>query len=243
MRQSIEKAGKGTLALLALLMAGAAPAMAGEYDKVSAGIMVDYSYSTSQASVPFQNASGNIQGANTQGLLGIGLVAVVRPAEIISAKLSSFNLVPSVSLRYGTSSNNANTTNLNFYATDGSQVSIQDAASSRKTTTVELAFVCPIRWYPGNSSVNGGLYLEAGPGFDRSQKAVQLDVSGDVQSVPSSLSESTTITSTTSIMHYGIGWTTTYAASQASFGFVYQGATKANSGVSNQIRLVLQWVF
>ena len=230
-------------ALVAVVMAGALPVRAGEYDAVSPGLMLDAAYSTANGTVPFQNNSGNIQGANTTWLAGIGIVACVRPAEFITAKLSNFNLMPGLAIRYGTTNDSNNANNLTFYASDGSQTSIQNAASSRQTTTTELVMDCPIRWYPSASSVRGGFWVEAGPGWDHCNKNVSLNVAGYVQSVPSSISESSTISSTVLIMTYGLGWTTTYINSQATFGLIYQAATKSNTGVSNQFRASLQWVF
>jgi hypothetical protein len=218
------------------------PAWGGEYDKVSPGISIDYSYSTGNSFVPFQNSSGNIQGADTKGLFGVGLVFPVRLGEAFSNSLSNFLLTPTLAMHYGTVNEGQNFSNMTFYSAGGSEVSVQNGASSRKTTTTELSFVVPLRWYPANNAVYGGFWVEAGPGIVRSNKSVDLTVSGFVESSQSSLDESSTIVSNVKVIEYGLGWTTIYAKSQSTFGLFFQSAP-SNSGVSNQMRVGLQWTF
>jgi hypothetical protein len=231
------------LLALALLATLANSLQAGEYDKFSPGLALDYSSSTSNAFVPFQSVAGNIQGANTKSLLGVSFFAVVRPGEFLGGGLSSFALVPSLALRYGKDTENRFDANLNFYSPDNGFTSVQNANSTRQTTTTELTLAVPVRWYPGSSTVDGGVWIEFGPGVVNSTKNVDLTVSGLIMATNATINESAKITSNVPIFQFGIGWTTVYNANQASFGICYQSVSKSDQGVSNQIRATVQWSF
>lgn len=226
-----------------LLVLMAACAQAGELSKVSAGIALEYSAATSATFVPFQSKAGNIQGANTGAVYGIGIVAVLRPGEILSGKLSSFALLAGLHLDYGREKEDRFDSNLAYYAPDGSSVLVQNASSTRRTTTVETGLHLPLRWYPASSTADGGVYVEAGPGWIKSNKDVDLQVNGYVQAVPTTINEAARITSTVRVIDYGIGYTAVYNASQATFGVAYQQVLDEGRGVSNRFRVHITWTF
>lgn len=232
---------KLTIAVLALVSAGAL--RAGEFSAVSPGLGINFSSATSKAFVPFQSDSGNIQGASAHQLYGIDILANVRLGQLFTAKLSSLVLVPTLGIRYGQEDETRNENNLNFFTSDGSVVSIQNAASTRKTSCVEVSFALPLRWYMGATADSGGVWIEAGPALINSQKTVNLSVSGLVSAVPTSIDESAKITATVRGFVAGVGWTTIYDSCQVSYNLTYMGTTGADKGVSNQIRISAAWTF
>lgn len=233
---------KHLLVLLSLALS-TAWAQAGDYSKVSPGISIEVGHATGGATVPFQNASGNIQGGRIEWMFGLGLTTPIRLGETVSWSLQSLEVVPTLGGRFGRTSDSRQDNNMVFYGPDGSLTNIQLASSSRATKSMELSLALPLRWYPGGAAAYGGFYLEAGPIFVRSQEDVQLDVSGLVLAQPTQLSESTTLRQNDSGLVAGLGVTSVSRGYQFSYGLTFQSITSKNAVATNQVRLVFAWTF
>lgn len=225
------------------LVLAAVSAQAGEYSSVSFGLALDYT-SQSTSKVPFQNVSGNIQGADADKLLGIGLTTQVRLGEVISQRVSGLVLTPTISYRFGTVNESEFYSNLAFYAPDGSVVYVQNANSTRKTANRQISLSVPLRYYFGGSAAYGGFFAEAGPVYANVQQNVDLSVSGLILAIPSSVQESARITSSLSGYTVGLGTTWIYRQSQVSLILSYQtlGGIDGRKS-SSETRGGIQWTF
>jgi hypothetical protein len=216
---------------------------AGEYDKASVGLQIDVT-SVSAAKVPFQNAAGNIQGAEAKTLGGVGLVANLRLGEIFTEKLSAFAVVPSLTYRFGRESDSQFFANYNFYSPDGSVTSIQNANVNRMTNDREVVIDVPFRWHVNGDATYGGFFVEGGPVFANLQQTVDLAASGLVLSTPSTVQESSRISTTTTGFSGGIGFMRVYRTSQSAVLLKFQSLKGDQTRSSrNEIRLGFQWTF
>lgn len=222
---------------------GTASLLAGEYAKISPGVNVELGYTTGNTTVPFQSASGNIQGGTTQWTYGLGLSAPVRLGETLSWSLCSLVAIPTLSARVGHNSDDQVSPNLNFYSPDGSLTVIQNASSHRSTQTREIALSLPIRWYVGGSAAYGGFYLEAGPVVVRAQQNVDFTVTGLSLAQTTTLSESTTIRQTDAGVVVGLGVTNIYRGYQFTYGLSVRSMTSKDPIAANQIAAVFSWTF
>lgn len=219
------------------------PCFSGEYAVMSPGLQVEAAQ-VSTKFVPFQSEAGNIQGAQVSTLLGFGLTAQIRLGPMITQGLSGFVVAPSAVYRFGKTSDNQVSSNLNFYTANGSIVSVQNANSDRTTTTKILGVTVPLRWYMSNSAVFGGLYFEAGAAWAREEQNVDLTVNGLIQAQQSQISEGAKITTTQSGYVIGVGYTSIHRDNQSTVGLQYQSLNGVGAlGTSGEIRLAVQWTF
>jgi hypothetical protein len=230
-------------AVSAAILAASLPATAGEYAAFSPGLQVEAAQ-VSTKFVPFQSEAGNIQGAQVSTLLGFGLTGQIRLGPLVSESLSGLVLAPSAIYRFGKTTDNQVSSNLNFYTSNGSIVSVQDATSDRTTSTKVLGLTLPLRWYMSNSAVFGGLYFEGGAAWAREEQNVDLTVSGLIQAQQSQISEGAKITTTQSGYIIGVGYTWIHRENQTSLGLQYQSLNGVGAlGTSGELRLALQWTF
>lgn len=228
-----------------LAVAGANVAGAGEYNTVSIGVQIDAAQASTKF-VPFQSQAGNIQGAQVGTLLGFGLTSQVRFGSLISQHLSSLVVTPSVIYRYGKQDDRTVDANLNFYTSNGSIVSIQNASSNRSTSSKVLSFVLPLRWYMSGTATYGGIFVEAGFALGRYEQNVDLAVAGLIKAQPSQINESAKIIQTTTGYCAGVGYTRVYRESQATVLLQFQdlSAPKGSTiGPGSEIRVGMQWTF
>jgi hypothetical protein len=229
---------------------------AGEYSVFSPG----FEFSISKGMASHQNLSNKadkgtkcIDACNdVDKLVGIGMTSQIRLDEFLSGAFSGIAMVPTIGLKFGTSSKSTYSANMAYTYDDNHNEEVSDATSSIKTKMYEFTLSVPFRWYfMTKNTAYGGAFVEFGPLVRRTKHKNSLQVVGTtlLQSSFTGPKKLSCTNNTNYGLMVGIGTTSIYDEHQFTYGLsLHAMSTKSKKDKSKQqpqseVNLHIAWTF